>query len=274
MIIRVSVTLLLALALAACGASQTGPDIEIIATDVAGTLQAASTSTAAAASPTSEPEPSATTAPPTPIPSNTPESNRINFSTGATQGTVTGQVQANQTRSYMAGAAQNQIMIAQLFTPAGNAVLEVVGADGTVQLPASRGWNSFRSLLPKTQDYEFRVVGGNSTQDFTLSVTFAVPVRFASGASSATYDGRTADGNPVTYTVYAQANQDLYVTLNTNSSDAALTVWGFDTGTPYVRAQNGVTNYSLDLPQTQFYIIEVVPQAGRVVDYQIKIEVK
>ncbi len=266
---KMALLLILSLALAACASP--GPDMSAVGTDVAGTLQAASTATAGVVSPTPEPTATETSAPPTAIPSNTPESNRISLATGATQAIVTGQLQANQARTYVANAAQNQIIIAQLFTP-NSAVIEIVGADGTVLLPASRGWNSFRTPLSKTQDYEFRLIS-NSAQDFTLNLTFAVPVRFAAGANSAKFTGSTVGGNPVTYTVYAQANQDLHVRLNTNPNDAALTVWGFDSGTPYVRAQNGVTNYSLDLPQTQYYIIEVVPQGGRVINYEIEIEV-
>ncbi|MCW5876665.1 MAG: hypothetical protein KIS85_07250 [Anaerolineales bacterium] len=271
---RNAFTLLLAIALTACGAAQPTPDIDTIATDVAGTLQAAATATGAAASPTSPPIPTFTeTSPPTPEPTTTPQPGRLNFTTGATQGVATGRVEANQTVTFTAGAAQNQVMVAELFTPSGSAVLEIVGADGTVLLPASNRWNTYRSVLRSTQDYEFRVIGGNSAQDFTLTVVFAVPVQFGSGASSATYSGRTVNGYPVSYGLHANQGQTLQVTVNTNASDAALTIWGFNDGTPYARAQNGVTNFSQSLPASQYYIIEVVPQGGRVIDFQVEIRV-
>lgn len=263
-------SLLLILTLVACS-SPSGPDINTIATDVAGTLQAASTATAGAVSPTSEVLATATetTAAPTAIPSNTPDSNRISLPLGATQAVVTGTVQANQTRTYLASAAQNQIIVASVR----NAVLEVIGADGTVLLPASRGWNSFRSLLPKTQDYEFRVVGGNAAQDFTLNIAFAVPVQFAAGSNSMTSNGSTVGGLPVTYAIYLERNKDLQVSLNTSASQAVLSIWGFD-GTSHVSPQNQATTFSMDINETQYYIIEVVPREGRVVDFQIQIEAK
>jgi hypothetical protein len=262
-----------ALTLAACGAQPT-PDLNGLATSVAGTLQAAASATplqptqaptaTAVVLPTLTSGPAATTA---------AISNRINLATGATQAVVTGRVEAGQRASYAAGAAQGQIILAELSTPASNAVLEIVGADGNVLLASTTGYTFYRTLLPKTQDYEFRVVGGSSAQDFTLVVTFAVPVRFASGADSASYEGSTVNGYPVTYTIYANKGQDLHVSVDTNPNDAALTIWGFNDGNPYARAQNGVVDFTLDLPESQYYIIEVVPQGGRVIAYEVEIEV-
>jgi hypothetical protein len=269
------ILLCLALALTACAAPQPTPDISGLATDVAGTLEAASSATAALIPTTAVPTSTVAIATftNTPAPTNIPNSNRLNFATGATQGVVTGRVEANQTKTYVAGAAQGQVMIAQLTTPASNAVMEIVGADGTVLLSAGTRYTSFRSVLPKTQDYQFRVVGGNSAQDFTLSVIFAVPVRFASGADSVSYEGSTVNGYAVTYALYADKGQDMHVSVNTDPDDAALTIWGFNDGNPYARAQNGVTNFNLDLPESQYYIIEVMPQGGRTIAYKLQIEV-
>jgi hypothetical protein len=274
--LRKTLLILLALTLAACGAQPT-PDLNGLATSVAGTLQAAASATAPAVTATQAPTATAVVLPTfTSGPAATTTAvtgNRINLATGATQAVVTGRVNAGQRASYLAGAAQGQIVLAQLTTPASNAVLEIVGADGNVLLASTTGYTFYRTLLPKTQDYEFRVVGGNSAQDFTLVLTFAVPVRFASGADSASYEGSTVNGYPVTYTIYANKGQDLHVTVNTNPNDAALTIWGFNDGNPYARAQNGVVDFTLDLPESQYYIIEVVPQGGRVIAYEVEIEV-
>lgn len=269
---------LTAIILAACNVPAPTQSIDAIASQVASTLvaMASATSQSAEASET-QLAVTATQSPPTatsqPAATNASESGRISLLTGATQGVVSGHVNANQTLTYTAGAAQNQVLIAMLSSPSGTAVMEIVGADGDELLEASKGWTSFRTLLPKTQDYIFRVIGGSSGQDFTLSVIFAVPVQFASGADRVTYEGQTAGGYAVTYTVYARKNQDLHVEVNTDPHDAALTIWGFDDGTPYARAQNGVTDFDLDLPATQYYIIEVVPQGGRVIQYELEIEV-
>ncbi|MEX2161755.1 MAG: hypothetical protein WD751_07545 [Anaerolineales bacterium] len=268
---RISYVICLALILAACGAPTA--DTDEVATRVAATLQAAASAAAALPSATMQPSPTVAlpTFTPTSQPSSTPEQGRLSFSTGATQGVVSDRVEANQVVAYMARAAQGQVMILTLSN--GNAVLEVIGADGATLLARSTRYTSFRSVLPKTQDYSIRVVGGNTAQDFTLSVVFAVPVAFGSGQDSVTYEGQTVGGYPVTYALFIRENDDLHVRLNTNSSDAALTIWGFDDGTPYARAQNGVTDFSLDVPETQYYIIEVVPQGGRVIAFEVEIEV-
>lgn len=270
---RKSLTILLALTLAACVSPPATPDMGAVATQVAGTLQAASTAAAAAATSTELPTATIAVITNTPAPTNTPTGNRISMATGATQAVVSGHVAAGQRVTYVAGAAEGQVMMVTLYTQAGNAVMEIVGKDNTVLLASATGYTTFYSVLPKTQDYEFRVVGGNSAQDFTLSIVFAVPVRFASGADSATYEGKTVGGYAVTYAVYAQEDQDMHVTVDTDPDDAALTIWGFNNGNPYARAQNGVVNFSLDVAETQFYIIEVTPQGGRVIEYELEIEI-
>ena len=269
--LRTTLLICLAFALAACG-GQPAPDSHTLATNVASTLEALASATAAAASPTLPPTLALPTFTSSPAVTNTPQAGRINFASGATQAVVTGQVQANQTVEFAAGASQSQIMIALLHTPNSSAVLEIVGVDNTLLLSAATRYTNYRSVLPRTQDYKFRVVGGNSTQDFTLTVIFAAPVRFASGQDSATYSGRTVGGYPVTYALYAQSGQELKVSVNTSPSDAALTIWGFD-GNVFARAQNGVTNFNLSLPLAQYYIVEVVPQGGREINYQVEIEV-
>jgi hypothetical protein len=72
----------------------------------------------------------------------------------------------------------------------------------------------------------------------------------------------------------ASAGQTLEVMINTSPNDAALTIWGFTDGQPYARAQNGVTTFSMELPSMQDYIIDVVPQGGRVLDYTLTVNVK
>jgi hypothetical protein len=61
--------------------------------------------------------------------------------------------------------------------------------------------------------------------------------------------------------------------LTVPSGTAALTVWGFTDGRPYVRVQTGATTFSMVLPSKQGYIIEVVPQDGQVVNYSMQVKV-
>ncbi len=280
----------LLLATTACGGSVTSiPSADSISTTIAGTLQAVtpfasptqvtstplpsatpalSTSTSTLAAPTSVPP---TSAPPV---SNLPAATRISFATGATYSVTEGTVQAGQAQFYVARAAKGQPMIVMLNTPDQSAILSVFGADGVILLNRSQKTTSWQGTLPSTQDYYFRVTGGASTQNFTLTVDIPARVQFTSGQDQTTLSGQTVDGYNVAYVAYAFKGQQMEVTINTSRDVAGLTIWGFSDGQPYARAQNGVTDFNMTLPATQDYIIEVVPAGGNVINYEVTVTIR
>jgi hypothetical protein len=250
-----------------------------VETIVAGTLQTLT--------PPASPTIPATTIPPTLAPTNTsipvsspvptiqpPVGTQILFPTGATYGIVEGTIQASQNLAYYLKAAQGQPMIVIVNSPNNDVTMSIRAQNGTVLLPASQKGTLWQGALPGTQDYYFQVIGGASTEAFTLSVNIPARVQFASGADSAKLDGRTVNGYAVSYVAFALAGQILEVTVNTSPEDAALTIWGFSDGQPFARAQNGVTDFNMQLPSTQDYIIDVVPQGGRVIDYSLTIRIQ
>jgi hypothetical protein len=56
--------------------------------------------------------------------------------------------------------------------------------------------------------------------------------------------------------------------------DAALTVWGFSDGQPYIRSVTGATTFSFKLPMTEDFIIDIVPNGSMVVNYALVVTVK
>lgn len=274
---RLAIVCLL-LSLISCNLSASAsPTPDVLATELNGTLQALASSTAAPTSaPTLTSSPVPTTIPSaTPAPtSNLPSATRINFLSGATEGVVESTIQANQTLYYVAGAAKDQVMIVMLSTPDNSATLSVFAANGAVLLPASSHTSNWQGVLPSTQDYYFRIDGGSSAQNFNLNLIIAARVQFQTGQDTITYKGKTVGGFAVSYVAYAFKGQKLDVTVNTDPNDAALTIYGFSDGQLYARAQNGVTDFSMVLLSTQDYMIEVVPQGGRVIDYTITIKIK
>jgi hypothetical protein len=261
----------------ACGrAAQPTLSFDAVYTAAAETLQAMSSATSLPASPT----PTSTSLPTAtatftlaPTKTSLPSATRINFARGATEAVVDATVQASQTLTYVAGAAKDQIMMVTLGTASAGATLSVFGADGTLLLSPTQQGN-WQGLLPSTQDYYFRITGGGSEQNFNLNIIIAARIKFDAGQTSIKLSGTTVGGYAVTYVAYALKGQKLNVTVDTNPDDAALTIYGFSDGQPYARAQNGVTDFSMTLPSTQDYIIEVVPQGGRVIDYNLTIKIK
>jgi len=273
--LKAGVAVLLLATLACSGNVTSVPSPDPISTTVAQTLQAL-TPLASPTQPTTTVVPTSSSASPpaAPTTSNLPASTRISFAAGATYSITQGTINAGQTLHYVVRASGDQPLIVMLSTPDNSAKLSVFGADGTVILPQSGQATSWQGHLPSTQDYYFRLTGGGSAQDFMLNVNIPARLQFSSGQSQATFSGQTVGGNAISYVSYALGGPELEVTVNTAPEVAALTIWGFTDGQPYARAQNGVTDFSMTLPSTQDYIIEVIPQGGNVVDYELKVKIQ
>jgi hypothetical protein len=279
------IMIILLLAVTACGSVATStPSFDAISTSAAQTLQAQiATSTPVQATltplPTLVSSPSTFTStplpqPPVPTTSNLPSATRLNFATGTTETLTLGTINPGQTIDYVIGALKDQPMIVMLTTPDDTAKLSIVGADGTALLPQSKQLSNWQGYLPSTQDYYFHLTGSGSVQNFNLNVEIPARIQFASGQNEITLSGQTTGGFSVMYTAYARGGQQMDVKINTSPEVAGLTIWGFSDGQPYARAQNGVTNFSMTLPSTQDYIIQVVPQGGNVVSYEVTVKIQ
>jgi hypothetical protein len=256
------------------------PGFDGLETMVAATLQAG------AGQPTPLPTfalptalPTSTSVPPTAVvfPTATfapPGATRIQFPTGATQTVTTGTVPAGLSNTYVVSAQQAQPLFASVDSANPSVKLAIYGANGVTLLPANQGSNNWQGTLPSTQDYYFQVIGTNSTENFSLNIVVGARIQFNPGEIKTTLQGRTVNGFSVTYAAFAQKGQKMDVILTVPGDIAGLTIWGFSDGEPYARAQNGVKDFSLTLPSTQDYIIQVVPQAGQVIDYSLLVRIK
>jgi hypothetical protein len=169
---------------------------------------------------------------------------------------------------------KGQAVIASADSPSQQVSLAIFGANGPTLLPAAQGSGYWQGTLPSTQDYYFQVIGGSVTETFTLSVIIAARIQFDPGQIKTTLKGTTINGYAVTYVAYAQKGQKMDVTLTVPGDSAGITIWGMSDGEPLARAQNGIQDFSYDLRATQDYIIQVVPQAGKVVDYSLLVRIK
>ena len=251
-----------------------------VATVVAATIQALTAQAPTPLPPTTIPPTAAllSTAVPTfPLVQPTqilPEATRINFLTGATTGSVTGTIQPGETKTYVLEASQGQPMIVMTNSLNNDVTMSIKTKGGTSILNATSKLSNWQGTLPTTEDYYISVYGGAVAENFSLFVEIPARIKFAPGADSAIVSGKTVGGNNVTYTLFASEGQTMKVDLNGTGGNAALTIYGFSDGQPYIRSVTGATTFNFKLPLTQDYIIEVVPMAGQVVNYTLVINIK
>ncbi len=231
--------------------------------------------------------PTATTIPPTPepptaipptsvpAPTSIPGAVRINFAAGATAGIVNGELQPGEVQNFLVGASAGQPLMVSTGSYNNDVTFSVIGAkDGKTLLDASQKLTSWQTMLTETQDYLIRVYAGASAENFTLNVITPARINFAPGAVSATETGTTPGGLVVSYILRASANQQMDITLDAPNMSALLSVYGYQDGQPYLRSAAGSQTFSMKLPATQDYVIQVVPNAGQVANYSMNITVK
>ncbi|MGB8213581.1 MAG: hypothetical protein WCE68_08490 [Anaerolineales bacterium] len=196
----------------------------------------------------------------------------ILFTTGTTAAVVQGTVGPGQIITYTLNAGQSQPLILITNSPDSDVTLGVFEADGHALLDPANRWTRWQDLLPTTEIYTIQVIGGATMEDYTLTAKAAQVVNFAAGATSVTLSGTTLNGYVISYGLSCSANQTMTVSLNVSSSTAYLDIFGLSAGrllNPSVKANS----WTGILPQTQDYIIEVIPNAGQVVDYSVTISV-
>jgi uncharacterized protein YciU (UPF0263 family) len=201
-----------------------------------------------------------------------PTAGNIVMTAGTTAGVVQGTVKPGQVLTYTLEAGQSQPMILITNSPNNDVTLGVFEPNGNELLNPANKWTRWQGLLPQTELYKIQVIGGATTEDYTLTAKVAQLVNFATGTSSITLDGTTVNGYVFSYAVSCSANQTMTVTLNVPSNTAYLDIFGLSTGSLLSSAAKATT-WTGVLPQTQDYVIEIVPNNGQVVNYSLTVAV-
>ncbi len=216
--------------------------------------------------------------PPSPVPAlpaSIPGAIRISFETGATEGMYEGQIQPGQVINFVVGASQGQPLMVTTDCLNHDVSFAVLGLkNGEVLLDSSLKLSSWQAILGATQDYLIQVIGGTSTENFSLNITTPARINFDPGAISALRQGSTPGGFAVSYILRASLNQQMDINLNAPNGNAVLSIYGYQDGQPYMRSVVESTVFSLKLPATQDYMIQVVPLAGQVAPYSMIVTVK
>ena len=200
---------------------------------------------------------------------------RISFATGATSGLVDGSLQPGETKLFLVGASAGQPLMVSASSFNSDVTFSVVGAhDGRTLVDASQKLSSWQDILTATQDYLIRVYAGASGGNYNLNIITPARINFDPGAISATRTGTTPGGLAVAYILRAGAGQQMDVTLTAPNQSAMLGIYGYQDGQPYLRSAMGLQTFSLQLPATQDYMIQVFPNAGQIASYTLNITVK
>jgi len=266
--------LALASAFAAGCATVPAPDASDsrVATIVVATFQAAA-SAAPAPSVGATPSDVPTPVPPTLEPTAGPPT-RINFLSGATTAVVTGSIRPAEVQSFVLHADLGQPLLVQLNGVGPGAALSVRSAGGTVLLSAAALQTAWRGTLPQTENYYVDVHGGAGGEKLSLTVKLARKIKFKEGAVSALVPGQTVGGSVMVYTVLGIKGRTMDIGLSGVADDAALSVDGYVDGRSYLRAEEGKVGFSMEVPSTQDYVVEVVPKGTQALSYTLGVVVQ
>ena len=208
----------------------------------------------------------------TPTATTTTAGSNIVFAPGATAGVRMGTLAPGQIQEFTLSAAKNQPMIVIVDSPQRDVHMAVYEPDGTVLVDPSKGWINFQWILPTTGTYKIQVIGGSTTENYTLTVKVAEQIAVPAGGSPKTFSGSTVNGFVFSYAINCHAGKTMHLTLNVPAGSAYLDVFGIATG-PVLDQSLQLTSWSGVMPSSQNYIVEIIPAAGQVVNYSLTISV-
>ena len=196
----------------------------------------------------------------------------IVMAAGTTAGVVQGTILPGGTMAYTLGASQSQPLILILDSPNHDVTLGVFEPNGRTLISPDSKVTHWQGLLPKTEIYTILVTGGATAEKYTLTAKVAQLVNFLPGTSSITLKGSTLMGYVFSYALTGSAGQTMTATLNVPSSTAYIDIFGLASGSLLSSTAKSSTWTGI-LPQTQAYVIEVIPNNGQVVNYNLTVSI-
>ena len=192
---------------------------------------------------------------------------------GSTAAVKGGTINPGQVITYTIQANQYQPMVLVLNSDRGDVYLGVVAPDGMVMLTQSKKWTYWQWRLPQTGLYKIQVVGGAIAEKFDLTTKLPRMVSFAPGTSSITLKGATEQGFVVSYSFRLSFGQTMTASLDVPSSTAYLAIYGLTTGS--LLSYTDKSNYWKGvLPESQEYIIDVIPRGGGIEQFRLTVSVE
>jgi hypothetical protein len=211
------------------------------------------------------PAPTDAAAPPA-SPADTAGLLRVRFARGTTSGIVNDSLLAGETRGYVIGAEQGQVMMVHAITwpvrqgsaPQDSATVRIYAvADGAELSAPSAAGSLWSGRLPATGDYVVRIGAGGPTA-YTLAVQIPRPLSVGGADPTAAMRGSAPARAPVDYSVAGQGGPSLAAS-GRNDDPATLHVYGLDDGGRLAPLSERRRLWAGTLPASQDYIVSVVP---------------
>lgn len=191
---------------------------------------------------------------------------RVRFARGTTSGIVNDSLGTGETRGYLIGAQQGQVMMVHAITwpvrrgeaPPATAMVRVYSVAGGDELIAPAGPGSLWSgRLPGTGDFVVRV---SATQPTAYTLAVQIPRRLSVGAGdpTAAIMGTAPSPAPVDYIIQGESGQTLAASLRDGDA-ASLHLYGLDDGGQLAPLPERRQLWAGKLPASQDYVISVVP---------------
>jgi hypothetical protein len=191
---------------------------------------------------------------------------RVRFARGTSSGVVVDSLRAGETRGYLIGAEQGQVMMAHAITwpvrrgktPPAMATVQVYSAADGRELVAPSGPGALWSgRLPVTGDLVVQVSATGPTA-YTLAVQ--IPRRLSVGGDdpTAAITGTVPSRAPVDYIVKGTRGQTIAASVR-DGDPATLHLYGLDDGEQLAALAERRRLWAGTLPTSQDYVISVVP---------------
>ncbi len=218
--------------------------------------------------------PTATLVPPPTLPPTAPPTLapvRLQFAPGTWHLSHSGQIGPWMSQDLVLRILGEQTLRVWLSTqPEAGAILTIAGADGDVLLSDHAGAMAWEGVVPRTQDYIVRVVGGSNPVTYRVDIEVpplgsssgsetATRITFPPGGIDATVAGMVMPQSSKLFVLRAMKDQTMFVELRHAAGDpleALLVIWGAD-GDVLLSDHAGATSWEGVLPKTQDYFIKV-----------------
>jgi hypothetical protein len=191
---------------------------------------------------------------------------RVRFARGTSSGVVADSLRAGETRGYLIGAEQGQVMMAHAITwpvrrgetpPALATVRVYSAADGSEFAAPSGPGALWSGRLPVTGDLVVRVSATGPTA-YTLAVQIPRRLSVGGGDPTAAITGTAPSRAPVDYIVKGRSGQTIAASVR-DADPATLHLYGLDDGEQLAPLAERRRLWAGTLPTSQDYVISVVP---------------